>query len=430
MIPDNSWSCGTPTQPFVEYTLPKPAPIASVFNIKVGPIELSQSDGVLNSRFWIVYQVGNEVLIRGAINSDTWSAPTTLFTESSVITAFSLSWDNLGRPAVFYQTDTTLKLWFYDSLLGSSTTKIITTNGKNPQADFDYVNDTSDVNSDTMIFYVKSDSLFMRLQRDRFDIEYPVGVNKPNLELLRVGMSVENRFQLEYRYSQRKDGSDVIKKVLESEHPLLRDMRENSFEVNFVMTQTPTHCDFLFLYAANDQTFSCIVQHSGYFFDAASEQERLFSLELLPNNLTDVDDKTGILVLRGGNPRDSYYHTQTIDLSVLSEGSYTLRFTQAPDDSITGIKQKRIEFIKDGAAIFDVTVEDENSLTLPTQSAIDALRFGAERRGDGYMNFYPATFGAISVKVNGVETTWNKRPSDRSIQSTPSGNPLTLKTFR
>lgn len=208
MIPNNTWSSITRPQQFAIANLPKPdTRYSGVFDIKTGGVELSVSNGSINTRYWMVYQTGSDVVIRGAIDSSTWSEPTMLFSESSPILDISLSFDNLGRPVVFYQKGTQLILWFYDSQLGSLTFKTISVNGHSPIVNFDYINDTSDINSDIMMYYVVDNTAYMRLQRDRFDIEYPTGIHKPNLKLLKSGMTTDNRFQVTYSYRDLRGGT-------------------------------------------------------------------------------------------------------------------------------------------------------------------------------------------------------------------------------
>jgi len=207
MIPNNTWSSITKPQDFAIANLPKPdTRYSSVFDIKTGGVELSVSNGSINTRYWMVYQTSGNVVIRGAVDSDNWSAPTVLFPEATIILDISLSFDNLGRPVVFYQKGTQLVLWFYDSQLGSLTFKTITTNGHSPIVNFDYINDTSDVNSDIMMYYVVDNRAYMRLQRDRFDTEYPTGIHKPNLKLLKSGMTTDNRFQVTYSFRDIRGG--------------------------------------------------------------------------------------------------------------------------------------------------------------------------------------------------------------------------------
>lgn len=208
MIPNNTWSTFNKPEKFPVSSLPKPQiRYNSVFDIKAGGVELSQSNGSLNSRYWMVYQDGTDVVIRKALDSNSWSVPTTLFTVVGSITDISLSFDNLGRPVVFYQIGTQLTLWFYDSQIGGISFKNIVANGHSPIVEFDYVNDTTNPMSDIMMYYVVNDTAYMRLQRDRFDIEYPTGVSYPELKLSKAGMTTDNRFQVTYTFRDIRDGN-------------------------------------------------------------------------------------------------------------------------------------------------------------------------------------------------------------------------------
>ena len=214
MIPNNTWSTFNKPEKFPASSLPKPQiRYNSVLDIKTGGIELSQSNGSINTRYWMVYQDNTNVVIRKALDVNTWSEPTVLFSVVGTISDISLSFDNLGRPVVFYQIGTQLILWFYDSQIGGISFKTIAANGHSPIVEFDYVNDTTDPMSDIMMYYVVNDTAYMRLQRDRFDIEYPTGVSYPELKLQKAGMTAGNRFQVTYTFRDIRDGSFVFNKV-------------------------------------------------------------------------------------------------------------------------------------------------------------------------------------------------------------------------
>lgn len=108
------------------------------------------------------------------VRHSTWSAPIELFDEPETIEQIALSFDQLGRPIVFYRVlGNQLKLRWYDSLAGQNVTTLIGY-GTDPKAAFDYPTDQSAGFSDVLLHYVRKNRLFMRVQRDRFLIEYPV----------------------------------------------------------------------------------------------------------------------------------------------------------------------------------------------------------------------------------------------------------------
>lgn len=434
MIPDSKWSCITKPKLFNVKELPLPSEVYStVYDIKVGALELYQANNSLNDRYWIVYQSGNDVLIRGAIDSDTWSAPQVLFTETSPILDISLSFDSVGKPLVFYQRGNELVLWFYDSQLGSNTIKTIASNGITPIINFDYINNTSDENSDVLMFYVVNDVAYMRLQRDRFDIEYPTGVNYPELRLEKSGINVENRFQVNYSFRDMRDGSLLRRKCLESDTFILRQMQNNNFTLGFTIALAPSDCELRKLtndYGTGWNGRFCVADHSGNHYTAGHPyEERLFTLEFL--FVDDTSDSDIIIIIHRTGFDGGYYVSQQVSNFKFTTGNYILRFTQ--DVPVLSQPMKRIELIKDSVTIIDQVVPDLPSPYGQTISSVrNRLRLGACTEANTssstiYKNLFPAVFTNIYTIVNGTRTDWFKQFSDQFIQSTPSGNPLTLR---
>ena len=133
-----------------------------------------------------------------------------LFDEILPIQQISLTFDQLGRPLVFYRVnDDTLKLYWYDPVLQENVTTVIAT-GIDPQAGFDSPDDTGREYSDAMLFYVRDDQVFMRIQRDRFATEYPCPATQPGLRLISNGLRVDNRYQVVYQYKDDDYVAPVI----------------------------------------------------------------------------------------------------------------------------------------------------------------------------------------------------------------------------
>lgn len=66
-IPNSpNWSNLTDIKPYPQPSFVKPPAPAGVAAVSLGPIELNDSKGVLNSRYWLVTQTGNQVQIQGA----------------------------------------------------------------------------------------------------------------------------------------------------------------------------------------------------------------------------------------------------------------------------------------------------------------------------------------------------------------------------
>lgn len=123
-----------------------------------------------------------------------------LFNEPLAIEQIALTFDQLGRPLVFYRVgENTLKLYWYDPVAGASVTTVLAA-GVDPQAGFDFPQDTGQSFSDALLFYVRNDTVYMRVQRDRFATEYVCPASEPGLTLISNGLRVDNRYQVVYEF--------------------------------------------------------------------------------------------------------------------------------------------------------------------------------------------------------------------------------------
>ena len=67
-IPNSpNWSSLTDVKAYPQPSFVKPPVPAGVVAVSLGPIELNDSKGVLNSRYWLVTQEAGQVMIRGSV---------------------------------------------------------------------------------------------------------------------------------------------------------------------------------------------------------------------------------------------------------------------------------------------------------------------------------------------------------------------------
>lgn len=167
--------------------------------ISLGPMQLNNSDGKLNERYWIAYVDNGAVHIKGS-QGEQWGTETLLFNELESIKQITLTFDQLGRPLVFYRISAdTLKIYWYNPVLEQTELKALA-QGIDPNAGFDAPQDTGQSYSDAMLFYVRDNVIYMRIQRDRFETEYVTPSIGENVELRSSGMRVDNRYQVVYRH--------------------------------------------------------------------------------------------------------------------------------------------------------------------------------------------------------------------------------------
>lgn len=210
-IPNNpNWSGITDTQDYIEHDIIRP-PMIDIEDVTqtigLGPENLYDSGGRLDKRYWLLYEnpvTEGEILIsRG--NNGVWEEPTILFRDTQKINELSLTFDQLGNPVVFYRLYADfLKLYWYNSVTSSYEIKDLAT-GSNLISGFDARQETSVQYSDAMLFYVRDDKIYMRVQRDRYEIEYVTSAVGKNVVLRSCGMTVNNRFQVLYRYDKTEE---------------------------------------------------------------------------------------------------------------------------------------------------------------------------------------------------------------------------------
>jgi hypothetical protein len=201
MIPNDTWSTDTTFTKYSDYGLVRPRYDSNnPFELELGPLELNQSANHLAKQWWLFEEVGGDVFIDKIYGSVRAAAATYLFT-SGPVTQLSATFDQLGKPLVFYNTGTELRLWWYDPTQEDHVTSVFG-EGADPFATFDIRYSPSNQGSDALLFYVRDTAIYYRQQRDRYEVEYttPVdGVSKKASKLIRADMTVDWRLQLAYR---------------------------------------------------------------------------------------------------------------------------------------------------------------------------------------------------------------------------------------
>lgn len=164
-----------------------------------GGIAIGDPTQGLNVQTWELRVLGNDVRVRPYPNG----AYTTLFAEVG-IQEIGLSFDQNMNPTIAYKAGNLCKLRWYDptpgkqkfvttGLPGVRDIKICLDDKRSARRDF----------SDILVFYLRDDpsvqpqKLYMRAQRDRYGIEYPVG-NLPQgvTALHKVGMAINQRIRI------------------------------------------------------------------------------------------------------------------------------------------------------------------------------------------------------------------------------------------
>lgn len=114
------------------------------------------------------------------------------------ISRVCLTFDFNGRPFVAFEQEGVVWIWWYDPLTSSQVFSQIS-EGVLPFARLDERRPEFSTISDIILIYFRNGSMFFRVQRDRFLVEYPTQfTNISPSRVLNFGMSNLNRLQVDY----------------------------------------------------------------------------------------------------------------------------------------------------------------------------------------------------------------------------------------
>jgi hypothetical protein len=110
----------------------------------------------------------------------------------------SFTFDQNMRWALAYQSEGESFLRWYDTSAEEYSTLALPEGSKNPRCVLDDARFSSAAAgiSDIILFYIRSDKIYYRLQRDRYLTEYELYSGVGNLTLVQVGMNRKYRLQL------------------------------------------------------------------------------------------------------------------------------------------------------------------------------------------------------------------------------------------
>lgn len=203
MIPETGWLDIDGIQsatPYATYGLYKPSvSLDTPFELELGPIELNNSGGSIKEFWWLFNFNGTYVTASRYNHFDEAFDDEQIIFYVDNVKRLSATFDQLGRPMVFYETVLgELRLYWFDPVNVENTTTVFG-DGSYPFSTFDIRWDTSNARSDNMLFYIRDGGIYYRLQRDRYSIEHATPVINGAI-LLEADMTVDYRLQLLYRY--------------------------------------------------------------------------------------------------------------------------------------------------------------------------------------------------------------------------------------
>lgn len=160
---------------------------------ELGGVGLNDPSQGLMVQLWRVYARSTKVFI----TSELHPSDILLFERGDIVTEVSLAFDQNMRPFVAFVEgeDELAKAWFwwYDTAIAQQVfTELV--DASSPKATLDDKRPMQSLSSDIILGYVKNNNLYMRRQRDRYNVEYLLyeGING---SLVKIGMTDKNRLQ-------------------------------------------------------------------------------------------------------------------------------------------------------------------------------------------------------------------------------------------
>lgn len=195
MMPDNVlstiWIRGTYVG--LDTNNPLPAPL---FDYEEGGVDIQDPSLGLKGYLWKVEIVNNSVYI-----SKDGGPNRLMFTRSNNISEVSLAFDQNMNPFVaFVETgnDNIPRAWFwwFDTTVLAQVFTQLPEGSITPRATLDDKRSLAFLSSDIILGYLRQGTLFIRVQRDRYLIEYPLYYGLDG-RLIKIGMNNRSRLQFQ-----------------------------------------------------------------------------------------------------------------------------------------------------------------------------------------------------------------------------------------
>jgi len=184
----------TQTGPYNNYGTAPSVPFA-VNNVTIGPVALNDTNKGLIDKFWAAYvDVSDNIIIEDLELSST----TFILNEPDGVQNIALAFDQNANDTYAYITGIgDLKIRFFDASIPND---VILNIGQAQSVTFtmDMKYFPSNPRSDILLFYIRDNAIFYRIQRDKYSIEYTTPVTTGANQLIDSGMRTDYRFQVQY----------------------------------------------------------------------------------------------------------------------------------------------------------------------------------------------------------------------------------------
>lgn len=184
MLPGNTVSSSPVDQPFL---YPRDAFKQRLVGYDYGGVALNDASQGLRVKVWTCTWDGKDFIV-SAPDVD----PVTIYSDTDVH-ELDFTMDQGGQPYLAYsKSDGTLIYRYYDATVPGFVVTTLPEKGFNPRCQLDDKRKAAILYSDIILAYMRVRTLYMRVQRDRFGIEYTLGTGIQGLR--KIGMGNDYRF--------------------------------------------------------------------------------------------------------------------------------------------------------------------------------------------------------------------------------------------
>ena len=182
MLPDNSLSEQAVADLFI-----LPVRSSMLADYEYGGTNIYEATQSFSTLWKCFYKDGQIKLSNDQVNHE-------LLTVADV-KSLSFAFDLNMRPMIAYSTTSSSFLYWYDTSLAAQITTELGSAYSFMQLSLDDNRHSQTANADVILAYIKNNKLFMRIQRERFQIEHELAEAK---QLKQIGMMKNNRFGFAY----------------------------------------------------------------------------------------------------------------------------------------------------------------------------------------------------------------------------------------
>lgn len=195
MLPDSVLSSTTLSGSFL---FPRNRRRSALVDYEYGGVNLNDPSQGLKVKTWrCIYEDGNFILSAAGVQ------PTTVYSRPGV-TELSFTFDQNMNPFLAFTDSYGSFYYWYDTLSATYVLSQLPQGSISPRCCLDDKRDMQSAVSDIILAYTRGDSLYVRVQRDRYETEYELTSALPKTGVLdQIGMNEVWRFQFGFREGER-----------------------------------------------------------------------------------------------------------------------------------------------------------------------------------------------------------------------------------